>query len=878
MDMENGVFNGSSRRDSFDHREDFPNVGSLIVRHFRGIWTKDTLYRRLPVLQWAPSYGPKSFISDLIAGITVGLTSIPQSIAYATVANLEPQYGLYSNFMGSFVYAFLGSVKEITVAPTAVMALMVQQPVLDLGPAGAILSSFLSGCIMLLLGCLNFGFVVQFISMPVITGFITAAAITIISSQLKSLMGISSSGKSSEFVDTWINLYENIGETRLWDSVLGFTSLSILILLTLIKGRGSGRWKTFTKYLCLLRNATIVLSGGIIAYICSTQEKYPFKLTGKVASGLPSFQLPPFQTDIEEKHYDFIDMIRTLGTSVISIPLISILEIVSIGKAFSRGKLIDATQEMLSLGCCNVAGSFVSSIPTTASFARSAINSSSGVVTPFGGVFTGILVLLALGLLTDYFYYIPKTTLAAVIIAAMMFIIEYRAVAEMWRTKRIDIVPFFVNDTTVLIVRPDSDLAFSSAEYFREKILKLVTRTLPHIILIDGEWVKFVDSTVVRNLSSTISDLRQQGRHVLLWRWDKNIRNAMYRFKKHKFMPLFRNDDMEQTSQPKSGPESELREDVPNDNPETYCRLCFSETNVHPLFPQNGSLIRELTEKIRNCAGIQISVRDDYPAGLCFACLSILDEIHQFQQRSKHCDEIIRTKRGLLEQITVKVEMTEEDGVHFVPPGGGSCGPLGDDYTNDDCLTESSIIAEAITSLNGIGELMGAFHSSTIPATTALLVKSEGEARGVSKEHRCMVCSKLFPDREAWMVHLGDHAEERPYQCMKCLAQFREKRSLARHLKAVHEEVRDRQCPYCPKSFKYSHHLRYHIRTHTGEKPYMCEICSDCFSQHIQWKRHMAKHQQIRKPQRIAPPIATPRSLPPEEPKTIKLSPASAKP
>uniref|UniRef100_A0AAG5CNA4 STAS domain-containing protein n=1 Tax=Anopheles atroparvus TaxID=41427 RepID=A0AAG5CNA4_ANOAO len=584
MEMENCVFNGSSRRESIDHREDFPNIRSLIVRHFKGIWTKDTLFRRLPVLQWAPRYGIKSFLSDFIAGITVGLTSIPQSIAYATVANLEPQYGLYSNFMGSFVYAFLGSVKEITVAPTAVMALMVQQPVHDLGPAGAILSSFLSGCIMLLLGCLNFGFVVQFISMPVITGFITAAAITIISSQLKSLMGISSSGKSSEFVDTWINLYENIGETRLWDSILGFTSLFILILLTLIKGRGKGRWKTFTKYLCLLRNATIVLGGGLIAFVCSTQQNYPFKLTGKVASGLPSFQLPPFQTDFEDKQYDFIDMIRTLGTSVISIPLISILEIVSIGKAFSRGKLIDATQEMLSLGCCNVAGSFVSSIPTTASFARSAINSSSGVVTPFGGVFTGALVLLALGLLTDYFYYIPKTTLAAVIIAAMMFIIEYRAVAEMWRTKRIDIVPFLVtvvaclflglevgmvvgiavnlcfplylasrprinhrlmnvNDTTVLIVRPDSDLAFSSAEYFREKILKLVTRTLPHIILIDGEWVKFVDSTVVRNLSSTISDLRQQGRHVLLWRWDKNVRNALYRFKKHKFMPLFRNDE-----------------------------------------------------------------------------------------------------------------------------------------------------------------------------------------------------------------------------------------------------------------------------------------------------------------------------------------------
>ncbi|XP_058456095.1 sodium-independent sulfate anion transporter-like [Malaya genurostris] len=567
-----------------DYREQFPDLRPLLQRHFRGFWTRENAIRRLPFLQWGPQYSGKKLASDAIAGITVGLTSIPQSIAYAVVANLEPQYGLYSNFMGSFGYAIFGSVKDITIAPTAIMALMVQQKVLELGPAGAILSSFLSGCIILLLGLLNFGFVVQFISMPVITGFITAAAVTIISSQMKSLLGISSPGKSSEFVDSWSNIFENVGQTRLWDSLLGFSSLAILICLTLIKGRGSGRWRTFTKYLCLLRNALIVISGGTLAYVMASRDQYPFRLTGKVASGFPPLEPPPFSTFFNGEYYDFPQMVSLLGSSVIAIPLISILELVSIGKAFSKGMPIDATQEMIALGLCNIAGSFTSSIPTTASFARTAINSSSGVKTPFGGVFTGLLVLSALGLLTQYFYFIPKATLAAVIIAAMVFMIEYRAVAEMWRIKRIDIVPFLVTvvaclftgleygilvgiavnlcfllylisrpriehrvqqfgTTTALLLRPTNDLAFSSAEYLREKIIRMAAKCSADLVVINGELIKYIDSTVVKNLSSTIKDLKIQGRDVLLWRWNREVQYSLYRYRKDQFMPLFRADE-----------------------------------------------------------------------------------------------------------------------------------------------------------------------------------------------------------------------------------------------------------------------------------------------------------------------------------------------
>ncbi|XP_065075956.1 sodium-independent sulfate anion transporter-like [Ochlerotatus camptorhynchus] len=567
-----------------DYREQFPDLRPLLQRQLRGIWTRENALRRFPFLVWGPQYNLRKFASDAIAGITVGLTSIPQSIAYAVVANLEPQYGLYSNFMGSFVYAFFGSVKEITIAPTAIMALMVQHIVLELGPAGAVLSSFLSGCIALLLGLLNFGFVVQFISMPVITGFITAAALTIMSSQMKSLMGISSAGRSSGFLDSWTNVVENAGQTRLWDAMLGFGSLAILIFLTLIKGRGSGRWRTATKYLCLLRNALIVISGGTLAFGFACQDQYPFRLTGKVASGFPPIEPPPFSTTFKDEFYDLPRMLRILGSSVITIPLISILEVVSIGKAFSKGNPVDATQEMIALGLCNVAGSFTASIPTTASFARTAINSSSGVKTPFGGVFTGLLVLSALGLLTEYFYFIPKATLAAVIIAAMVFMIEYRAVAEMWRIKRIDIVPFLVtvvaclfigleygiligicvnlcfllylisrpriehrvmkiNHVNALVLRPTNDLAFSSAEYFREKILSMAGNHEANVVVIDGEMIKYIDSTVVKNISSTVDELRLQGRHVLLWRWNREVQCSLYRYKKDQFLPLFRADD-----------------------------------------------------------------------------------------------------------------------------------------------------------------------------------------------------------------------------------------------------------------------------------------------------------------------------------------------
>jgi solute carrier family 26 (sodium-independent sulfate anion transporter), member 11 len=187
------------------------------------------VFQRIPILQWLPKYQPGYLVEDFVAGLTVGLTAIPQGIAYAVVAGLPPQYGLYSAFMGCFVYCVFGSCKDITIGPTAIMALMVQSYVQNLGADYAVLATFMAGLAIFASGLLNLGSLVTFISTPVTIGFTTAAALTIGSGQVKAILGLS--GKSNGFLESWINVFEHIGETRLWDTVLGLTSIALLLLL-----------------------------------------------------------------------------------------------------------------------------------------------------------------------------------------------------------------------------------------------------------------------------------------------------------------------------------------------------------------------------------------------------------------------------------------------------------------------------------------------------------------------------------------------------------------------------------------------------------------------------------------------------------------------
>lgn len=232
------------------------------------------------------------------------------------------------------------------------------------------------------------------------------------------------------------------------------------------------------------RNAILVLVSSLAAFYASQQGQTPFILTGEVRPGLPSFSLPPFETSYSNNgttvEMGFVDMISELGSSIALVPIIAVLGNVAISKAFG-GSGIDATRELVALSLSNVIGSFFSSIPVTGSFSRSAVNHASGVRTPIGGIYTGALVLLALGVLTPYFRYIPRAALSAVIISAVIFMIEYEVVKPLWRCSRREVLT--VTLTLVLSLCVGVEIGLLSGVFL--DIAFLVQRTARPVLSFD---------------------------------------------------------------------------------------------------------------------------------------------------------------------------------------------------------------------------------------------------------------------------------------------------------------------------------------------------------------------------------------------------------
>ena len=418
--------------------------------------------KRLPILGWLPHYSVGKLQRDFIAGLTVGLMVIPQGLAYASIAELPPQYGLYSSFMGGFIYCFLGSSKDITQGPTAIMSLMVAMHSADFHSKQssvnyAIALSFFCGIIWLLMGLFSLGFIVQIMPLPVISGFTSAAAITIGVGQIRHLLGLSNIPR--EFFPCIIKIFTKIGGTNVWDLTLGLICIFLLELLRYVRPvelpahyydspptRVQKVSRKFLWILCTARNAIIVFATALVALAYHEKGLTPFTLTGKVEEGLPDFQFPSLKTQDKNTTVTTLDMISDIGSGFIVIPIIGFVENIVIAQAFARKNHyeVDATQELISLGVGNIATSFFSGYPITGSFSRTAVNDMSGVATQMGGVFTGSVVLLALSVFTPFFKYIPKASLSSIIIMAVLRMVDFRIVKRMWQTNKIDLVPFFV--------------------------------------------------------------------------------------------------------------------------------------------------------------------------------------------------------------------------------------------------------------------------------------------------------------------------------------------------------------------------------------------------------------------------------------------------
>jgi len=348
----------------------------------------------------------------------------------------------------------------------------------------------------------------------------------------------------------------------------------ILFLLFLWKLKDvKGKLAPLFKYISLGRNAIVVLIGILLAYFLTSEDmEAPFALTGTVETGLPTIQLPPFSvTTIHNETLSFGGMMQHVGAGFAAITLIGVIEVIAVSKAFANGRFVNATQELIALGLLNLLGSFVQSMPVTGLFSRTAINKASGVNSTVSSAVTGFLVLIAVIFLTEIFRYIPKAVLAAVIIAAMFLMVEFKEAYHIYKTKRIDVVPFivtllaclglsleygiligagvniifivfassrpriafeeiYVGNHRVLYFEPDQSLPFSAAEYVKLRIMKKALESPDvHMIVLSGKYVKSIDVTLAENMQTCCKDLSINKKQLIFWNWNEETRHLAWR-------------------------------------------------------------------------------------------------------------------------------------------------------------------------------------------------------------------------------------------------------------------------------------------------------------------------------------------------------------
>ena len=400
-----------------------------------------SLQRFLPFLRWFP-YSGSALRADFIAGLTVALVLVPQSMAYAQLAGLPPYYGLYAAFLPVMVAALWGSSNQLGTGPVAVVSLLTASALMPLAAAGseqfvalAVMLALMVGIVQLALGLFKLGVVVNFLSHPVIVGFTNAAAIIIALSQVNKLIGVPM-GRSEHFLaDIW-GVALKAGDTHLPTLAMGTVAIAFIW--------GFRRWAPKLPGVLIAVAVTTTA-----AWLLDFNTTLGGQVVGKVPQGVPSLSLPAVSWK----------MFGTLLSTAVVISLVGFMEAISIAKAIAAKtrQKIDPNQELIGQGLANLVGAATQSFPVSGSFSRSAVNINSGAITGMSSVFTGLFVLLTLLFLTPLLYHLPQAVLAAVIIMAVVGLLNFGAVKHAWQASRHDGVAAIVTFIATLAFAPHLD-------------------------------------------------------------------------------------------------------------------------------------------------------------------------------------------------------------------------------------------------------------------------------------------------------------------------------------------------------------------------------------------------------------------------------------
>ncbi|MDX2457792.1 MAG: sulfate permease [Gammaproteobacteria bacterium] len=525
------------------------------------------LKRRLfPFLCWIGELKkPEILRADLIAGLTVALVLVPQSMAYAQLAGLPPYYGLYAAFLPGIVAALFGSSRQLATGPVAVVSLLTAsalEPIAGANPelyiAYAVMLALMVGIFQIGLGLLRLGVLVNFLSHPVVTGFTNAAAIIIGTSQLGKLFGVSVEKADHTYETVFNTLIEAFNSTHMETMLMAIVALSIMIVMKRLIPKAPN-----------VLAAVVVTTGAswLIGF-----EQMGGAVVGKIPEGLPPLAIPTL---------DFQTMGQLLSVTV-AIALIGFMEAISIAKAMaaSTRQRLDANQELVGQGLGNIFSSLSQGYAVSGSFSRSAVNFGVGAKTGFSAVVTGVIVGITLLWLTPLLYHLPQATLAAVIIMAVINLVKIEPIKHAWKVQRHDaavaLITFILTiiwaphldkgimvgvllslalflyrsmapriavlsrdpDGTlrdaevrkletcrnISLIRFDGSLYFANTGYFEDKILERVAlKPDLQFVIIDAEGINSIDSTGEEMLGMLTERLHEAGVELLFARAKKQL-------------------------------------------------------------------------------------------------------------------------------------------------------------------------------------------------------------------------------------------------------------------------------------------------------------------------------------------------------------------